>query len=253
MTLLQLVAGFARRHWRAYASAALMLLGIAVMTVWIPRRVGHIIDGLVGRRPRPAPRSGASSRSCSAMGAGIYLLRVGWRLAALQRGVPAGRRASHAALRATVAAGARVLPRRAHGRPHGARDQRRRRGGDGGGRGVPRAFDGTLTLVLVVAMMTLGVDWRLGLVALLPFPFMAYAFFVISRPRARRVATLARPLLRAQRARAGDRRRRAHAARAGPRGPRRPRTSPRARATPPPRGSRRSGGSRRTSPRSASR
>jgi ATP-binding cassette subfamily B protein/ATP-binding cassette subfamily C protein/ATP-binding cassette subfamily B multidrug efflux pump len=30
-------------------------------------------------------------------------------------------------------------------------------------------------------MMTLGVDWRLGLVALLPFPFMALAFFVISR------------------------------------------------------------------------
>jgi ATP-binding cassette subfamily B protein/ATP-binding cassette subfamily C protein/ATP-binding cassette subfamily B multidrug efflux pump len=43
------------------------------------------------------------------------------------------------------------------------------------------AFDGTLTLVLVVAMMTLGVDWRLGLVALLPFPLMAIAFFVISR------------------------------------------------------------------------
>jgi len=42
-------------------------------------------------------------------------------------------------------------------------------------------FDGTLTLVLVVAMMTLGVDWRLGLVALLPFPFMAWSFFVISR------------------------------------------------------------------------
>jgi ATP-binding cassette subfamily B protein/ATP-binding cassette subfamily C protein/ATP-binding cassette subfamily B multidrug efflux pump len=43
------------------------------------------------------------------------------------------------------------------------------------------AFDGSLTLVLVVAMMTLGVDWRLGLVALLPFPLMAIAFFVISR------------------------------------------------------------------------
>ena len=47
MTLLSLVFGFARRHLRAYVSAALMLLGIAVMTVWIPRRVGHIIDGLV--------------------------------------------------------------------------------------------------------------------------------------------------------------------------------------------------------------
>jgi ATP-binding cassette subfamily B protein/ATP-binding cassette subfamily C protein/ATP-binding cassette subfamily B multidrug efflux pump len=42
-------------------------------------------------------------------------------------------------------------------------------------------FDGTLTLVLVVAMMTLGVDWRLALVVLLPFPFMAWSFWVISR------------------------------------------------------------------------
>jgi ATP-binding cassette subfamily B protein/ATP-binding cassette subfamily C protein/ATP-binding cassette subfamily B multidrug efflux pump len=37
-------------------------------------------------------------------------------------------------------------------------------------------FDGTLTLVLVIAMMSLGVDWRLALVALLPFPLMAIAF-----------------------------------------------------------------------------
>jgi ATP-binding cassette subfamily B protein/ATP-binding cassette subfamily C protein/ATP-binding cassette subfamily B multidrug efflux pump len=42
-------------------------------------------------------------------------------------------------------------------------------------------FDGTLTLVLVVAMMTLGIDWRLALVALLPFPFMAWSFWAISR------------------------------------------------------------------------
>jgi ATP-binding cassette subfamily B protein/ATP-binding cassette subfamily C protein/ATP-binding cassette subfamily B multidrug efflux pump len=35
--------------------------------------------------------------------------------------------------------------------------------------------------VLVVAMMTLGVDWRLAAVALLPFPLMAIAFWIISR------------------------------------------------------------------------
>jgi len=47
MELIRFVAAFARRHWRAYAAAALMLVGIAVMTVMIPRRVGHVIDGLV--------------------------------------------------------------------------------------------------------------------------------------------------------------------------------------------------------------
>ena len=39
--------GFARRHWRAYAAAGSMLVVIAVLTVWIPRRVGHIVDGFV--------------------------------------------------------------------------------------------------------------------------------------------------------------------------------------------------------------
>ncbi|MEO8344118.1 MAG: ATP-binding cassette domain-containing protein, partial [Betaproteobacteria bacterium] len=36
-------------------------------------------------------------------------------------------------------------------------------------------------LLLVVAMMTLGIDWRLALLTLLPFPLMAIAFFIISQ------------------------------------------------------------------------
>jgi ATP-binding cassette subfamily B protein/ATP-binding cassette subfamily C protein/ATP-binding cassette subfamily B multidrug efflux pump len=48
------------------------------------------------------------------------------------------------------------------------------------GEAMLAGFDGSLTLVMVVAMMTLGVDWRLALVALLPFPFMALAFWHIS-------------------------------------------------------------------------
>ena len=41
-------------------------------------------------------------------------------------------------------------------------------------------FDGTLTLVMVLGVMLLGVDWRLAAIALLPFPFMALAFWRIS-------------------------------------------------------------------------
>ena len=49
------------------------------------------------------------------------------------------------------------------------------------GEAMLAGFDGTLTLVLVVAMMSLGVDWRLASLALLPFPFMALSFWWISR------------------------------------------------------------------------
>ncbi|WP_339937717.1 ABC transporter ATP-binding protein, partial [Undibacterium luofuense] len=37
-------------------------------------------------------------------------------------------------------------------------------------------FDGSVTFGLVIGMMLTGVDWRLALAALLPFPLMAFAF-----------------------------------------------------------------------------
>jgi len=49
------------------------------------------------------------------------------------------------------------------------------------GEAMLAGFDGTLTLVMVLGIMTLGVDPRLAGIALLPFPLMAFAFWRISR------------------------------------------------------------------------
>jgi ATP-binding cassette subfamily B multidrug efflux pump len=49
------------------------------------------------------------------------------------------------------------------------------------GEAMLAGFDGSLTLLLVVAMMALGVDARLTAIALLPFPLMAFSFWWISR------------------------------------------------------------------------
>ena len=46
-SLYQLIGAFVVRHWRAYIASALMLIGIAVLTVWVPRVVGQAVDGLV--------------------------------------------------------------------------------------------------------------------------------------------------------------------------------------------------------------
>ena len=46
-SLYQLIGAFVVRHWRAYIASALMLIGIAVLTVWVPRVVGKAVDGLV--------------------------------------------------------------------------------------------------------------------------------------------------------------------------------------------------------------
>jgi ATP-binding cassette subfamily B protein/ATP-binding cassette subfamily C protein/ATP-binding cassette subfamily B multidrug efflux pump len=180
VTLTRLIGSFARRHWRAYVASALMLIGVAVLTVWVPRQVGRIVDGLVAQ----TLVGGALARELAwlvAMGVAIYFLRVGWRLQLFA-----------AAYRLGVELRTRLYARLAR---QGPPFFNRQRTGDlmaratndvdaiemVAGEAFLAGFDGTLTLVLVVGMMTLGVDWRLAAVALLPFPLMAASFWVISR------------------------------------------------------------------------
>jgi ATP-binding cassette, subfamily B, multidrug efflux pump len=180
LTLFSLVGRFAWRHRRAYAGAAVMLAIIAILTVWIPRRIGHVIDGLVADR-LTGPALAWELAILLAMGVAIYLLRVGWRIALFS-----------AAFRLGIELRTSLYDRLALQGPAFFHAQRT---GDlmalatndvdavemAAGEAFLAGFDGTLTLVLVVAMMTLGVDWRLGGVALLPFPLMAFAFWRISR------------------------------------------------------------------------
>ncbi|MFN7664712.1 MAG: ABC transporter ATP-binding protein [Inhella sp.] len=180
MSLSHLIGGFVVRHGRAYAASGLMLLGIAVLIVWLPRQVGQMVDALLARQLHGA----ALLRELGLLlGAGlaIYGLRVGWRL-----------KLYAAAYRMGVELRTRLYERLSLQGPHFFQT---RRTGDlmalatndvdavemAAGEAMLAGFDGTLTLVLVVAMMTLGVDWRLALVVLLPFPLMALAFWWISR------------------------------------------------------------------------
>ena len=179
MTLSRLIGGFVRQHWRAYISAGVMLASIAVLTVWVPRQVGAIIDGLVAGR-LVGNTLLLELLWLILMGVTIYFLRVGWRLqlfaAAYQFGMM---------LRTRLYAQLSM---------QGPGFYQQQRTGDlmalatndidaiemTAGEAMLAGFDGSLTLVMVLAMMTLGVDWRLALVALLPFPFMAFAFWRIS-------------------------------------------------------------------------
>ena len=74
-----MLAAFVREHWRAYAAAGAMLSCIAVLTVWIPRQVGHVVDDLVaGGLQGPALLRQLGLLVLA--GVVIYLLRAGWRL-----------------------------------------------------------------------------------------------------------------------------------------------------------------------------
>ncbi len=179
MTLNQLLVGFVRRHWKAYACAAVMLASIALLTVWIPRQVGHVVDGLVAGALR-GPALLQELGLLVACGLAIYLLRVGWRLALFAAAYRLGQE-----LRTRLYQGLTL---------QGPVFFQSKRTGDlmalatndidavemAAGEALLAAFDGSLTLILVLSMMTLGIDWRLGLAALIPFPFMAFAFWRIS-------------------------------------------------------------------------
>ena len=179
MSLLRLLATFTRQQWRPYAASAVMLAGVAVLSVMIPRMVGRIIDALVAHRLGVSSLLGDLA-ILFAMGLAIYFLRVGWRItlyaAAYQLGT---------SLREQIY---RTLSVQSPGFFHRHRtgDLMARATNDidavemSAGEALLAGFDGSMTLILVVAMMTGGIDWRLSLAALLPFPFMAVGFWLIS-------------------------------------------------------------------------
>ncbi len=153
-----------------------MLSGITVLQVWLPQQVGHIVDGLVAGRGDLASQLGLLLLA----GLGVYGLRVGWRLCLFGASYRLGQRL-RIQLFERLGAQAPVF-------------FQTQRAGDlmalatndvdavetASGDAMLAAFDGTQTLVLVIATMLLVIDWRLALVALLPFPFMAWAFWRIS-------------------------------------------------------------------------
>ncbi|GCL62725.1 ABC transporter ATP-binding protein [Pseudaquabacterium pictum] len=180
MTLFQLIAGFVRQHWRAYAASGCMLAVIALLGVWMPRQIGHMVDALVARQ-LSGPALWVEIGWLLAAGAAIYGLRVAWRLQLYAT-----------AYRMGVGLRVQLYQRLAQ---QGPRFYQGQRTGDlmalatndvdavelAAGEALLAGFDGTLTLALVVGTMTLGVDWRLAAVVLLPFPLMALSFWWISR------------------------------------------------------------------------
>jgi ATP-binding cassette subfamily B multidrug efflux pump len=179
MGLASLIGGFVRRHWRSYASSAVMLFGVSVCSVLVPRKVGAMIDGLAAHR---LGGHGLMLELLQLLGLGlaIYGLRVAWRL-----------RLYSAAYRLGVELRTRLYARLS---AQGPAFYQRQRTGDlmalatndidaieqASGEAMLAGFDGTLTLIMVLGIMFLGVDWRLTLIALLPFPLMGWAFWHIS-------------------------------------------------------------------------
>ncbi len=175
MSFFQLIFNFVARHRRHYLLAAAMLMSVGMLTVWIPRRVGHLVDELV---------AGHLTQTLIVqqlgilllMGVAIYFLRVGWRMQLFVASYQLGVHLRTELYRRLCLQGPDFFQQQRTGdlMALGTNDA------DAielaAGEAMLAGFDGTTTLLMVLAMMFLGVDWRLTVIALLPFPFMAYAF-----------------------------------------------------------------------------
>ncbi|MGM9514606.1 ABC transporter transmembrane domain-containing protein [Roseateles sp. DB2] len=179
MTLTRLLSAFVARHWRAYASSAVMLAIIALLTVWIPRQVGHLVDGLAQGRLQGSALLMQLGLLLLA-GLVIYLLRVGWRLQLFAAAYRLGRELRTRLYERMTLQGPAFFQAQRSGDLMALATNDIDAVEMAAGEALLAAFDGSLTLILVLSMMTLGVDWRLGLAALLPFPLMALAFWFIS-------------------------------------------------------------------------
>ena len=156
-----------------------MLTGVAIIGIWIPRQIGFMVDGLAaGRLGRDALWQAIGLLLL--LGLANYGLRVAWRMQLFS-----------AAYQLGVELRTRFYRRLSLQGPAFFQKQRT---GDlmalatndidaiemAAGEAMLAGFDGSLTLLLVLGMMLVGVDWRLALFALIPFPLMAFAFWRIS-------------------------------------------------------------------------
>ncbi len=182
MALFLQLGWFFRAHWRSYSLALLMLAGVAVLNMSVPWLIGRAIDVLIQLRngDQESTPIGGYLLALFGLGVAVYLLRMGWRLILFGTSYRLGNLFRARFYQRLTRQG------QAFYNAYNTGDLMARATNDidaielAAGEGVLSGFDGLLTLLLVLLMMFVVIDWRLALVALIPFPFMALGFYRIS-------------------------------------------------------------------------
>lgn len=178
MQLFWQLGWFFKAHWRTYSLALVMLAAVAMMNMAIPYLIGKAVDQLV--TPAAGQAEGHYLLLIALLGAAVYLLRLGWRWILFGTSYRLGNQLRQRFYQRLTRQGQAFYSR------HNTGDLMARATNDidaiemAAGEGVLTGFDGMLTLVLVLIMMFGFIDWRLALVALLPFPLMGWCFYRIS-------------------------------------------------------------------------
>jgi ABC-type multidrug transport system fused ATPase/permease subunit len=167
-----------REQWRRYVVAGLLLVIVDVLELSIPWLVGRLIDDVVARS-LDSQRLMTYVISVLVLAVLIYIMRFLWRMFLFSASFQLAER-----LRQQVYQHLTLMAPGFYNK-HRTGDLMARATNDvtavemTAGEGVLSGLDGLVTGILVLAVMMITVSWELTLVALLPFPLMAWFFFVI--------------------------------------------------------------------------
>lgn len=177
MQLFQQLSWFFREHWRTYSVALLLLSLVAMLNLSIPWLVGQSVDHLAAGDSEGHSRILWLLLACALA---IYALRFTWRQILFGTAYRLGNLLRSRFYQRLTRQGDAFYA------THNTGDLMARATNDidaiemAAGEGILSGFDGLLTFVLVMIMMAAVIDWRLTLIALLPFPVMAFGFHRLS-------------------------------------------------------------------------
>lgn len=160
-------------HWQRYAAAMAALFIVAALLLVPPWLTGRVVDAVAQHTLTSAQLSGYMVLLV-AVALAVYVLRYAWRLLLF------GASYRLAALLRQRIYQHLMLMAPAFFQRHNTGDLMARATNDvtaveqTAGEGVLSLFDGVVTGALVLIMLFVALSWKLTLLALLPFPVMAY-------------------------------------------------------------------------------
>lgn len=171
------LAWYFRREWRRYLVALTTLLGVALLVMLPPRIAGQIVDA-VAAGTLSFDQLLAAVGNIALVAVLIYVLRFIWRVSLYGASYRLA-----ALLRQRVHDHLTKMPPEFFQR-HNTGDLMARATNDvtavemTAGEGVLSMADGVMTGLVVLAVLTFTLSWKLTLLALLPWPIMSYFMWV---------------------------------------------------------------------------
>ena len=180
MALFIKLGWYFRSQWRRYTAAILMLIGVDFLEMTIPWITGRVIDHVVEGTLK-SPILWRFVAMLIAIAVAVYVMRYLWRVFLFYSSF----HLAETMRQRLYAHMTRMSPQ--FFRQHRTGDLMARATNDisalemTAGEGVLSGIDGLVTGVLVIAIMMLMISWKLTLLALLPFPLMAWYFMIIGK------------------------------------------------------------------------